>query len=130
MYDVDIDESSYGIYFKTRRPRGGGGENLHFNNIRMKHPKRRAIYWDMLGSATYVGKLAERFNRDNDPKLTPFFRNIHFKDITVSETKEFAKAIGLPESPIEDVTFENIASPSNHDIILQDAGRFSITWKE
>ena len=130
MYDVDIDESSYGIYFKTRRPRGGGGENLFFDNIRMKHPKRRAVYWDMLGSATYVGKLAERFNRDNDPRLTPYFRNIHFKNVTVAETKEFAKAIGLPESPIENVTFENISSPSTHDITVQDAGLFSVSWKE
>ena len=127
MHDVVIDESSYGVYFKTRRPRGGGGENLFFERVRMKQPKRRAVYWDMLGSPVYVGKLAERFNSDNDPRLTPYFRNIHFKDITVDSCKEFLKAIGLPESPIENVTFENISSPS-HQTVLQDVGAFSIKW--
>ena len=127
MHDVVIDESSYGVYFKTRRPRGGGGENLFFERVRMKQPKRRAVYWDMLGSPVYVGKLAERFNTDNDTRLTPYFRNIHFKDITVDSCKEFLKAIGLPESPIENVTFENISSPS-HQVILQDVGAFSIKW--
>lgn len=129
MHDVTIDESSYGIYFKTRRPRGGGGENLYFERVTMKNPKRRAVYWDMLGSATYVGKLAERYNRDNDPRLTPYFRNIHFKDITVEHTKEFVKAIGLPESPIEDVTFEGVSSPDSHSVTLQDVGRFSVSWR-
>ena len=95
----------------------------------MKNPKRRAVYWDMLGSATYVGKLAERYNRDNDPRLTPYFRNIHFKDITVEHTKEFVKAIGLPESPIEDVTFEGVSSPDSHSVTLQDVGRFSVSWR-
>ena len=127
MHDVVIDESSYGVYFKTRRPRGGGGENLFFERVRMKQPKRRAVYWDMLGSPVYVGKLAERFNSDNDPRLTPYFRNIHFKDITVDSCKEFLKAIGLPESPIENVTFENISSPS-HQTVLQDVGAFCIKW--
>lgn len=128
MHDVVIDESSYGVYFKTRRPRGGGGENLYFERLRMKNPKRRAIYWDMLGSAMYVGKFAERFNKDNDPRLTPYYRDIHFKDITVDHCPELIKAIGLPESPVENVTFEGITSPDSHTVILQDVGRFSVKF--
>lgn len=129
MYDVTIGQPKYGIYFKTRRPRGGGGENLWFENVRMIKPKTRAIYWDMLGSATYVGKLAERFNRDNDPRLTPWFRNIHFKDVTVEQCSDFIKAIGLPESPIEDVTFENVTSGGAQNVTLQDVGKFSVVPK-
>lgn len=125
MNDVTIGQPKYGIYFKTRRPRGGGGENLWFENVRMLNPKTRAIYWDMLGSATYVGKLAERFNRDNDSRLTPWFRNIHFKDVTVEKCTDFVKAIGLPESPIEDVTFENVTSGGAQNITLQDVGKFN-----
>lgn len=126
MDDVVIAQPKYGIYFKTRRPRGGGGENLWFSNIRMIHPKTRAIYWDMLGSATYVGKLAERDNRDNDPRLTPWFRNIHFSDVTIDDCGDFIKAIGLPESPIDEVTFRNIRSGGSQKVTLQDVGRFSI----
>lgn len=125
MYDVTIGQPKYGIYFKTRRPRGGGGENLWFENVRMIKPKTRAIYWDMLGSATYVGKLAERFNRDNDPRLTPWFRNISFKNVTIDQCSDFIKAIGLPESPVENVTFENVTSGGAQNITLQDVGKFN-----
>lgn len=125
MQDVTIGQPKYGIYFKTRRPRGGGGENLWFEDVRMLNPKTRAIYWDMLGSATYVGKLAERHNTDNDPRLTPWFRNIHFKDVTVEQCTDFIKAIGLPESPIEDVTFDNVVSKGAQNITLQDVGKFN-----
>lgn len=126
MNDVTIESAKYGIYFKTRRPRGGGGENLWFENVRMVNPKTRAVYWDMLGSATYVGKLAERFNKDNDPRLTPYFRNIHFDGLHVERCGDFIKAIGLPESPVENVTFKNITSPSCQRVTLQDVGTFVI----
>jgi Endopolygalacturonase len=129
MYDVTIENPKYGIYFKTRLPRGGGGENLWFENVRMVHPKTRAIYWDMLGSATYVGKLAERFNKDNNPKLTPYFRNIHFDGLTVEHCTDFVKAIGLPESPVENVTFKNVSSPACKKVTLQDVGTFVIEVK-
>lgn len=125
MQDVTIGEPQYGIYFKTRRPRGGGGENLWFENVRMKNPKKRAIYWDMLGSPVYVGKLAERFNKDNDTRLTPWFRNIHFNGLTIDQCPDFIKAIGLPESPIENVTFENVKTPCN-SIVLQDVGKWEM----
>lgn len=125
MYDVTIGKPQYGIYFKTRRPRGGGGENLWFENVRMLNPKKRAIYWDMLGSPVYVGKLAERYNSDNDPRLTPWFRNIHFKNLTIDNCPDFIKAIGLPESPIDNVTFENVKTPVR-TITLQDVGKWTI----
>lgn len=126
MDDVVIARPKYGIYFKTRRPRGGGGENLWFSNVHMVNPKTRAIYWDMLGSATYVGKLADRYNRDNDPRLTPWFRNIHFENITIDNCGDYIKAIGLPESPIDNVTFKNITSGGSHKVTLQDVGIFTM----
>ena len=144
MHDVVIEDSKYGIYFKTRRPRGGGGENLHFERVRMKYPKTRAIYWDMLGSRTYVGKFAERYPEGVTAEeqeyyggplpqrggvsggiLTPCFRNIHFKDIMIDNCNDFVKAIGLPESPIDDVTFKNVVSPKCQRVTLQDVGKFS-----
>lgn len=126
MKDVTIAQPKYGIYFKTRRPRGGGGENMWFEDIRMHNPKTRAIYWDMLGSAMYVGKLAERDNRDNDPRLTPCFRNIFFENVSIDDCGDYIKAIGLPESPIENVVFKNIRSGGSQKVTLQDVGKFTI----
>lgn len=124
MEDVTIGSPMYGIYFKTRRPRGGGGENMWFKNIRMIEPRSRAIYWDMLGSRAYVGKLAERHNTDYDLRLTPKYRNIHFEDLHVEKCKDFIKAIGLPESPIDDITFKNVTSGGSQRITLQDVGHY------
>ena len=85
-----------------------------------------------LGADDYISKpfgileLVARINA-NIRKTATVQPALKFKDITVDSCKEFLKAIGLPESPIENVTFENISSPS-HQVILQDVGAFSIKW--
>lgn len=81
----------------------------------------------MLGSATYVGRQAERFYKPETDVLKPVYRNIFFKDITINKCPALIKAKGLPESPIENVSFENLQA-DNHDISLQDVGKFSMKW--
>lgn len=126
-YDVTMKSPRYAFYFKTRRPRGGGGENLWFENIKVDSTSHTAINWDMLGSATYVGRQAERFYKPESDVLKPVYRNIFFKDITINKCPALIKAKGLPESPIENVSFENLKA-DNHDINLQDVGKFSMKW--
>ena len=126
-YDGTMKSPRYAFYFKTRRPRGGGGENLWFENIKVDSTSHTAINWDMLGSATYVGRQAERFYKPESDVLKPVYRNIFFKDITINKCPALIKAKGLPESPIENVSFENLQA-DNHDISLQDVGKFSMKW--
>ena len=78
----------------------------------------------MLGSSTYVGDLAKRHPTPPVNELTPFFRNMYFKNIKVVKCKTFINAVCLPESPIENINFENIQS-ENREIILQDIGKIS-----
>ena len=124
MHDCVMENPRSGFYFKTRRPRGGGGENMWFERIHIVNTPGSAISWDMLGSAMYVGKMAQRHPMPAVNELTPFYRNMHFKDIRVDNCKTLIKATGLPESPVEDVTFENIQS-DNRLILLQDVGKMS-----
>ena len=124
MHDCVMENPSSGFYFKTRRPRGGGGENMWFENILIINTTGSAFKWDMLGSSTYVGDLANRHPAPPINELTPFYRNIYFKNIYVENCKNLIKAEGLPESPIENITFENIQS-SNRDISLQDVGKMT-----
>ena len=124
MHDCVMENPRSGFYFKTRRPRGGGGENMWFERIHIVNTPGSAISWDMLGSAMYVGKMAQRHPTPAVNELTPFYRNMHFKDIRVDNCKTLIKATGLPESPVEDVTFENIQS-DNRLILLQDVGKMS-----
>ena len=121
MYNTVMENPSSGFYFKTRRPRGGGGENMWFENIYI-NTQGSAFRWDMLGSSTYVGDLAKRHPAPPVNELTPIFRNISFKNTTVENCKALINAVGLPESPIENINFENIKS-NNKEMILQDVGK-------
>lgn len=125
MHDCVMEAPSNGFYFKTRRPRGGGGENMWFERIRVS--AKSAFTWDMLGSATYVGKAAQRLPKPDVTDMTPVYRNLYFKDITVDNCTRLIKATGLPESPIENVRIENLRS-DNHDMQLQDVGKFIVNW--
>ena len=124
MHDCIMENPNSGFYFKSRRPRGGGGENMWFERIHIIDTPGSAFKWDMLGSSTYVGEMAKRHPAPPVTELTPVFRQMYFKDIIVDNCKTLIKAEGLPESPIEDITLENLQS-KNHEIILQDVGKMS-----
>ena len=124
MHDCVLKYPRSGFLFKTRRPRGGGGENMWFERIHIMYTRGSAIVWDMLGSSTFVGQLAKRFPAQPVNELTPIYRNMHFKDITIDDCKMLIEAKGLPESPLENITFENIKS-ENRAMELQDVGKIS-----
>ena len=100
LYDTEV-----GIRFKTRRPRGGGGENLIYERIRM-NLKATAFKWDMLGEPLFVGELAERLPARELNELTPWYRNIQAKDILIENCTHFVKVLGIPESPLEELNIE------------------------
>lgn len=126
MYDCIMENPNFPLYFKTRRPRGGGGENMWFEKIHVLSAKKNAFKFDMLGDSSCVGNMAKRFPIQPVTELTPIFRNLNFKDITVDNCKMLINAKGLPESPIEGLTFENLVS-NNKSIFLQDVG--TVTFK-
>lgn len=126
MHDCIMENPNSPLYFKTLRPRGGGAENLWFEHIHILNTKNNAIKFDMLGDSSNVGDLANRFPIQPVTELTPVFKNINFKDIIVDDCQMLINAKGLSESPIEDLTFENIQS-KNMKIFLQDVG--TVTFK-
>lgn len=107
IHDCVFDNTGVGIRFKTRRPRGGGGENLYYERIRM-NLRQTAFRWDMLGSATYVGDLAKRLPFLEVNELTPKFKDILMKDVLVENASAFIDIDGIPESPLENLTMENV----------------------
>lgn len=107
MHDCVFDNTTVGIRFKTRRPRGGGGQNFFYERIRM-NLKGTAFKWDMLGQELYVGALASRLPIREVNDLTPKFENVVLNDILVEKAETFVKIYGIPESPLENVSFENI----------------------
>lgn len=106
VHDCVFIDSGVGIRFKTRRPRGGGGENLNYERIRLRL-RGTAFQWDMLGAVSSVGELANRLPIRAINELTPRFRNIYARDILVDSCSRFVKVVGIPESPLTNLTIEN-----------------------
>lgn len=134
VHDCVFKDSGVGIRFKTRRSRGGGGENLTYERIRM-NLDQTAIKWDMLGSSGSVGDLADRLPARAINKLTPKFQNIVIKDIIVENCTTFLKVFGIPESPVTNLTIENAAVNCDklfdaHDLQGATFKNISITAKD
>ncbi len=100
-----------GIRLKSRRGRGGVVEDIRVNNIIMK----RVICPFVLNLYYFCGAGGkEKVVWDKDPhpvtEATPIFRRIHFSNITAREISASAGFLyGLPEMPIEEITFDNVS---------------------
>lgn len=134
VHDCVFNDAGVGIRFKTRRSRGGGGENLTYERIRM-NLDQTAIKWDMLGSSGSVGDLADRLPARAINKLTPQFRNISIKDIIIENSSTFIKVFGIPEAPVTHLTIENATVNCNelfnaHDLQNALFKNIAITSKD
>jgi polygalacturonase len=125
VHDCVFEGTGAGIRFKTRRPRGGGGENLIYERIRM-NLTGTAFSWDMLGSAAYVGELAERLPAREVNRLTPAYRNIVARDIVIERASQFVKVTGIPESPLTNVLIENADVTAKRLFAAADVKGFTI----
>jgi polygalacturonase len=125
VHDCVFDNTGVGIRFKTRRPRGGGGENLTYERLRM-NLSGEAFACDMLGSATYVGDLARRMPPREITNLTPFYRNITARDILVERATQVINVIGIPESPFSNFLLEDADIHANRLINIADVEKLTL----
>ena len=128
VHDNVFQGTSVGLRFKTRRPRGGGGENLYYERNRIKAAKE-AISFDMLGAAIYVGGLSARVPMDFD-RFTPAYRNVFIRDNIIEGGTYFLKVNGIPESPARNVTIERIQSHTKRLMLLHDLNMLTIRDSE
>ena len=125
LHDCIFDGTDRGFRFKTRRPRGGGVENIYYERVKM-NIRRHAVEWDLLGSRTYVGELADRLPKRPINELTPVYRNLFFRDVVINTKEMFIKGKGIPEVPLTNVIMENLDVTSGELIVLYDAKDFVI----
>lgn len=125
VHDCVFDETGSGIRFKTRRPRGGGAENIYYDRIRMAI-NGSAFNWDMLGSSQHVGELADRLPLRAINALTPVFKNIVATNIVVERSSQFVKVNGIPESPLTNVRIEHADIKSEKLFAAADMNGFKL----
>ena len=119
LHDCVFDGTDRGFRFKTRRPRGGGGENLYYERVIM-NISRNALDWDLLGSRTYVGELADRLPKREINVLTPVYRNIFMRDVKINTNEYFIYAKCVPEVPLTNVIMENMDVTCGQLILMRD----------
>lgn len=102
-----------GLRFKSTRGRGGVVENIWIDGIRMKDIPGEAILFHL-----YYGLSREEILADAVPvtEETPVFRNIHIKNTVCAGAKSGIRLFGLPEAPVEGVTFENVTLEADRGI--------------
>jgi len=120
VHDCAFDGTDVGIRFKTRRPRGGGGNSMLFENIRM-NVVYSALRWDMLGQALHVGKQADRNVQVAVNPLTPRFSDIRMNNILIEDAADCIKIEGIPESVLEDVEITHVVGRGDRFLVARDA---------
>ncbi|MEQ8848918.1 glycoside hydrolase family 28 protein [Botrimarina sp.] len=125
VHDCLFDGMSYAAYFKTRRPRGGGGRNLLVERVRFRS-ESHAVFFDMIGSPMYVGELGARLPERPLTPATPYYQDITLRDLRGEAGGEAVKIKGLPESPATRVTIEDAHIRSRGFLNLADTADLTI----
>ncbi len=107
-----FDGTDKGIRMKTTRGRGGVVEDVRVSNIMMTNIPLGPIYLNMFYTRAPEEPVSER---------TPAFRNIHFSNITVKGAPVAGYILGLPERPVENVTFSDINMDAETGFQCKDA---------
>ncbi len=101
-----------GFRFKTRRNRGGGICGITYDNVRLIDVNE-AFTWDLLGSKTYMGELAQRNPPLAVTKLTPTVKDIRISNFVIESANRMMGMNTIPEIPTTGIVVENGAVRTN-----------------
>jgi len=109
-----LDGTDNGIRIKSMRGAGGLVENIRYTNIRMRGVPN-AIVLDL----TYVDNNRPDFR--GDPTKIPAIRRILIDHVTIEGSENFGRILGLPDSPITDITLRDVQATAERDLVIKDA---------
>jgi rhamnogalacturonyl hydrolase YesR/polygalacturonase len=119
-YDCSFSGTDRMVRLKTARGRGGVVENVWFRGIRGDSIRLEAIHLNMLYEST-------RFPARPADASTPAIRNIHFTNVTCSSgLGRSIEILGLPERPVDNVTFDSVSVSTRLGFGATDAKNVSI----
>lgn len=117
-----------GLRFKSTRGRGGVVERIYISNIRMEDIPGDAVNF----TSYYGGKspledttAAAETNFPPVTEETPQFRDIHIENVVCRGAKNAIVLQGLPEMPLHDITFKDVAMTSQQGVMVIDGDNIS-----
>ena len=107
------------VRFKTRMGRGGVVENIVYENI-VADGIARVFNFNMEAFSTTW--LPEEFRTPVPTEQgTPVFRNITVRNLVARNSVSAGSLVGLPESPLRDVTLENVDISAKNAFTVRNA---------
>jgi polygalacturonase len=107
-----FDGTENGLRIKSQRGRGGLVEDIVFSDIRMTNvdPAITFTCYYMANSAKDPVQKSAPVSDAAQPVTgrTPVMRNIYLRNVTASCERDAGIIVGLPESAISNVVFENV----------------------
>lgn len=116
--DCSFEGTASALRIKSARGRGGVVENVSYSDITIKNSKS-PIY-----ISAYYPKEPASPELDTAAAVkttTPTYRNIKFKNVTVTNAEYALRLWGLPESPLQNISFENVAISAKKAGIIANA---------
>jgi polygalacturonase len=115
-----FENTDNGLRIKSRRERGGLVENILYENCTMTNCRPALSI-----AAYYQQQTHAKFPQDDKAQLvtstTPKFRNITFRNITGSATRDAGMIVGLPESLVENLVMENVTLIAKEGLTIANA---------
>jgi len=112
MRNCTFENTDNGIRIKSQRGRGGVVDGVTCSNIIMKNvnPAITLTCYYMYNSAGDAVQRSAPTKDSAEPvnETTPIIRNIHISNLQATCQRSAGVINGLPESPISDVTLENV----------------------
>ena len=109
-----FEDTDNGIRLKSMRGAGGLVENIRYTDLRMKNVENAIVL-----QLDYVDNNRPDFK--GDPTKVPSIRNILIDHVTIEGSRNAGKIIGLPDSPITNITLQDVTLTAENDFVIKDA---------
>jgi polygalacturonase len=126
-----FENTENGIRIKSQRGKGGTVENIVYEDLRMTNvdPAVTFTCYYMYNSAQDPVQKAAPENDSAQPvsEGTPVYRDIHVKNMTATCQRGAGTIMGLPESCISNVVFENVKISAATGMKIENAKGIQFT---
>ena len=101
---IHFKGTDQGIRIKSARDRGNDVSNISFKDITMEDVKTAILITEYYPHPAPQGEVAS----EPVTRLTPKFHNFSIENVTAKNSGSAGYIVGLPESPVLDLTMKNV----------------------